>query len=154
MIIHCEPVFLVIIDTSKNYQELYELEQMLEKKIPRGIDTMRTYSEEENMIGLWNADDPMIKGHYVKRAQESYYYSIEYSKCYESSTGEPGLSALEIYPKSEVSGTTMFLLAGIYSKDQEDRARSDLEKYKALHENAYLLIKHDLQCFWVRTKSK
>ena len=149
--IHCEPVYIIITDTSKDYNELYPIMMELSKKLSKDTDTLKQYFPEKNIVGLGPDNDPLVVGKYVRRSLESRYLSIEYISSYDTTTNEPGLNSLEFLDET-VRGTTMCLIAGIYSDVHLPRAQEELERIRAIRPNAFMIMKKDLSCFWVRHK--
>ena len=127
----------------------------LSDQIAREIDSSKVYYADKDIVGLKKTDkmDPLLVGKYVRRASESRYLSLEYFALYDSTSSEPGLGALELYDK-EVRGQTLCIMAGIYHHTHLKTAEADLARIKKYRPNAFMIMKHDLICYWVRPNEK
>ncbi|NHN25185.1 hypothetical protein FIA58_005785 [Flavobacterium jejuense] len=106
--------YVVIVDTSFNYQSLHKKMLDLSKKSNTPIDTMgRYYNASEDLIVLSDDDDDLYAGDYFPRRFPSENLSLEYLTWYKNNAEEK----------------TIALVAGIYESEiKADSAVSKLKK--------------------------
>lgn len=118
-----ENYYIVVADTSKDYQNLQSSMYELADKALYEIDTMnRYYDSEKDLICLpENDEDEMYRGDYFPRRSPSPTLSLEYMNFYKPSAGEK----------------TIALVAGIY--ESESGANERLAEVKKVIKNAFVM---------------
>lgn len=115
--------FLVIVDTSSNYFQLYDKMVHIRQRFAMEIDTMgRYYNIQKNKIILPEDDeDEIYAGEYFPRRWPSEHLSLEYLNFYDD----------------ESNDATIALVAGIY--ENVSQADSLTELLKKSENNAFTL---------------
>jgi len=116
-------LYVVIVDTASNYDELYKRLSEINKKFDLPIDLMdRSFNEKKNLIALSEkSDDDVFAGEYLPRRFPSTSLSLEYLSFYDE----------EFHPK------TIAIVAGIFAVKEE--AEQLLNKLQKEYSNAYIL---------------
>jgi len=146
--IHCNPVWVIVADTSVNYDDMNKVAEEIKTKYQLDSDTVKTYDPKKNLVCLKNVFDPYMKGKYTRRTMAGEYVSLEYLSCYREAENDSTFGEIALYGE-EMAGSTICVVAGIYQTASDPRAKSFLEKLQKDYPNAFMIRRSDLDCYWV-----